>query len=131
MTPDPKRAGPRPRTILVVDDDRMMRVLIERTLQAEGYEVLSALTIAEAEKVLARLHEPLDLLLTDVAMPGGLGTDLAARVRKAHPRVRIVYMSSYTRAHLASHGIDLGVDALLEKPFMPGELVRRVRGYLP
>jgi two-component system, cell cycle sensor histidine kinase and response regulator CckA len=117
-------------TILVVDDDAMMRTLVGRTLRGEGFQVWTASGAPEARQVLGRLPGVLDLILTDVAMPGGMGPQLAAEVRQAHPSVRLLYMSNYSRKDLLGHGIDLGKDDLLAKPFMPAELVARVRASL-
>jgi two-component system cell cycle sensor histidine kinase/response regulator CckA len=127
----PKRTRPDGEiTVLVVDDDAMMRTLVGRTLRAEGFQVWTASGAPEACQVLGRLTSPLDLILTDVAMPGGMGPQLAGEARRAHPRVRLLYMSSYSRKDLLGHGIDLGQDDLLAKPFMPAQLVERVRATL-
>ena len=117
-------------TVLVVDDDAMMRTLVGRTLRAEGYQVWTASGATEACQVLGRLTGPLDLVLTDVAMPGGMGPQLVAEVRRSHPRVRLLYMSSYSRKDLLGHGIDLGQDDLLAKPFMSAQLIERIRATL-
>jgi two-component system cell cycle sensor histidine kinase/response regulator CckA len=117
-------------TILVVDDDAMMRTLVGRTLRNEGFQVWTASGAPEARQVLGRIPGMLDLILTDVAMPGGMGPQLVAEVRRAHPSVRLLYMSSYSRKDLLGHGIDLGKEDLLGKPFMPAELVARVRASL-
>jgi len=117
-------------TILVVDDDAMMRTLVGRTLRNEGFQVWTASGAPEARQVLGRIPGMLDLILTDVAMPGGMGPQLVAEVRQAHPSVRLLYMSSYSRKDLLGHGIDLGKEDLLAKPFMPAELVARVRASL-
>jgi DNA-binding response OmpR family regulator len=118
-------------TILVVDDDAMMRTLVGRTLRGEGFQVWTASGAPEAHQVLSRIPGMLDLILTDVAMPGGMGPQLVAEVRKAHPAVRLLYMSSYSRKDLLGHGIDLGKEDLLAKPFMPAELIARVQASLP
>jgi|SRR5690348_13819124 two-component system, cell cycle sensor histidine kinase and response regulator CckA len=117
-------------TILVVDDDAMMRTLVGRTLRNEGFQVWTASGAPEARQVVGRIPGVLDLILTDVAMPGGMGPQLATEVRRAHPSVRLLYMSSYSRKDLLGHGIDLGKEDLLAKPFMPAELVARVRATL-
>ena len=114
-------------TILVVDDDAMMRTLVGRTLRSEGFQVWTASGALEARQVLTRIPDQLDLILTDVAMPGGMGPQLVAEVRQAHPRVRLLYMSSYSRKDLLGHGIDLETEDLLAKPFMPAELIARVQ----
>jgi len=117
-------------TILVVDDDAMMRTLVGRTLRSEGFQVWTASGATEARQVLNRIPDQLDLILTDVAMPDGMGPQLVAEVRQAHPRVRLLYMSSYSRKDLLGHGIDLGTEDLLAKPFMPAELIARVQATL-
>jgi DNA-binding response OmpR family regulator len=117
-------------TILVVDDDAMMRTLVGRTLRNEGFQVWTASGAPEARQVVGRIPGVLDLILTDVAMPGGMGPQLATEVRRAHPSVRLLYMSSYSRKDLLGHAIDLGKEYLLAKPFMPAELVARVRATL-
>jgi two-component system cell cycle sensor histidine kinase/response regulator CckA len=114
-------------TVLVVDDDMMMRTLVGRTLATDGFQVWTAANAPDARQVLSRLDSPLDLLLTDVAMPGGMGPQLAAEVRREHGRARVLYMSSYSRKDLSGHGVDLGTDDLLAKPFMPAQLLERVR----
>lgn len=117
-------------TILVVDDDAMMRTLVGRTLRNEGFQVWTASGTLEARHVLGRIPGALDLILTDVAMPGGMGPQLAAEVRQAHPAVRLLYMSNYSRKDLLGHGIDLGKEDLLARPFMPAELLARVTASL-
>jgi DNA-binding response OmpR family regulator len=117
-------------TILVVDDDAMMRTLVGRTLRNEGFQVWTASGAPEARQLLSRIPGVLDLILTDVAMPGGMGPQLVTEIRRAHPSVRLLYMSSYSRKDLLGHGIDLGKEDLLAKPFMPAELVARVRATL-
>ena len=105
-------------TILVVDDDAMMRTLVGRTLRTEGFQVWTASGAVEAGQVLGRIPGGLDLILTDVAMPGGMGPQLAAAISHAGG------------LGMLGHGIDLGKEDLLAKPFMPAELVARVRATL-
>ena len=129
----PRASRPRPpedTAILVVDDDSMTRALVVRTLKTAGYQVWPASGAGEARQVLTRINGPLDLMLTDVVMPGGMGPELAAEIRKAYPRVRVLYMSIHTRAALSGHGIDLKDQALLAKPFMPAELLTRIQEIL-
>lgn len=117
-------------TIVVVDDDPMMLSLVERTLRAEGYRVWTATRAAEARNVLTELAGAVDLVLTDIAMPGGLGSELAAEIRSSQRWVRVLYMSSYSRDELLGHGIELAETQLLRKPFMPVQLLGRIRDAL-
>ena len=114
-------------SVLVVDDDRMMRILVTRTLKAEGYEVRGAANAAEARLELAKPGRPVDLVLTDIVMPGGMGNDLATEIRASHPILPVLCMTSYTPQDLTAHGIDPKGSRILQKPFMPAELVRVVR----
>ena len=110
-------------SVLVVDDDGLMRTLIRRTLVAAGYQVWTAASVAEARRLLPTLEDQLDLVLTDVVMPGGLGPDVAAGIGPSHRSPRVAYMSSYSDTKLRAHGIDLGGAPFLPKPFMPATLL--------
>lgn len=114
-------------TIFVVDDDVLMLRLVEQTLRAEGYSVWTATRAAEARRLLDELAGAVDLVLTDVAMPGGLGSELAAEIRSSRRWVRVLYMSRYSREELLDRGIELAEPRLLKKPFMPAQLLERVR----
>jgi two-component system cell cycle sensor histidine kinase/response regulator CckA len=118
------RGAPR---VLVVDDDRMMRILVTRTLATEGFEVQGAASAAEAKLELNKPGRPIDLVLTDIVMPGGMGHDLVTELRAAHPALRLLCMTSYSPQDLTTHGIDPKGSRVLRKPFMPAELVRVVR----
>jgi two-component system cell cycle sensor histidine kinase/response regulator CckA len=110
-----------------VDDDRMMRILVTRTLVTEGFEVQGAASAAEAKLELNKPGRPIDLVLTDIVMPGGMGHDLVTELRAAHPALRVLCMTSYSPQDLTKHGIDPKGSRVLRKPFMPAELVRVVR----
>jgi two-component system cell cycle sensor histidine kinase/response regulator CckA len=114
-------------SVLVVDDDRMMRILITRTLKAEGFEVRGAASATEARLELTKPGGPVDLVLTDIVMPEGMGNDLASEFRASHPALRVLCMTSYSTQDLAAHGIDPKGSRILQKPFMPADLVRVVR----
>jgi two-component system, cell cycle sensor histidine kinase and response regulator CckA len=117
-------------TIVVVDDDPIMLTLVERTLRGEGYRVWTATGAVEARQVLAELAGAVDLVLTDIAMPGGLGSELAAEIRSSQGWVRVLYMSSYSPDELLGHGIEVLETQLLRKPFMPVQLLGRIRDAL-
>jgi signal transduction histidine kinase len=128
----PKGAGteePAPRgreTVLVVEDDEQMRKLLCAVLERLGYTVVEAATPAEAVE-LARLHPPIDLLLTNLAMPGIDGTELAGLMRAIHSEIRVLYLSDAGES-LAEGA--LPGSAILTKPFTLNLLANRVREVL-
>ena len=112
-------------TILLVEDDDLMRKLAGQMLQDHGYAVLEAKDGASA---LARLDgkRTVELVLTDVVMRGMSGPDLALRLMQSHPEIRVVYMSGYTGELLAGdHGLTGGI-TLLEKPFTRTALLKTI-----
>jgi two-component system, cell cycle sensor histidine kinase and response regulator CckA len=114
-------------TLLVVEDEAALRDVAGRILSGAGYHVLSADGGTRALEV-AALHEgAIDLLVSDVVMPGMLGKELAERLTGVRPETRVLYMSGYAQPVLASQGtLDPGV-ALLEKPFTAEDLLAAVR----
>jgi hypothetical protein len=114
-------------TILVVEDDDGLRTAAERILRNNGYRVLTAVDGASAVELVAAHVADIDLVLTDVVMPGMAGTELAVRLKEAHPELRLLLMSGYAPPVLVSHG-SLAVGAtLIDKPFSAALLVRKVR----
>ncbi len=112
-------------TILLVEDDDLMRKLAGHMLQDHGYGVLEAKDGASA---LAQLDgkKTVDLVLTDVVMRGMSGPDLVLRLMQSHPEIRVVYMSGYTGELLAGdHGLANGI-TLLEKPFTRTALLKTI-----
>lgn len=118
---------PRALTVLVVDDDAMTRRLIQRILAEAGYTVYAAGSVPDARRLLPSIEHHLDLVLADVVMPGGLGPELVADLRIACPTARVAYISSYTAEKLKAHGVQLNGAELLQKPFMPAQLLERVK----
>ena len=113
-------------TILVVEDEAALRMVVCRMLTSAGYQVLDAETGAAALAISERHSGPIDLLLTDVVMPQMLGKELAGRLVVSRPGTPVLYMSGYARPVLASHGtLDSDV-VLLEKPFTRTDLLRTV-----
>lgn len=113
-------------TIVVVDDDPVTLTLVERTLRSKGYRVWTASSAAEARRLLTELAGAVDLVLTDVSMPGGLGTDLAQQIGSTQRWVRVLLMSSYSREDLQAQGVDVPEPHLLRKPFAPAYLLSRI-----
>ena len=114
-------------TILVVEDEELVRRMIRRVLERYGYRIFEARDGAEAMAIAQRHQGDLDLVLTDVVMPQMGGIELAVRLREERPEIRVLFMSGY--AHRAGWTeADLpGGAAFLEKPFGPDEVTRRVR----
>ncbi len=129
--PEPARAAQGSgETILVVEDEPALRELACRILDAAGYRVLMAESGTVALALAAEHAGEIELLLTDVIMPGILGKELAERLLAEDPKVRVLYMSGYAQPILASQGtLDDGV-TLIEKPFGKTELLAAVRHQL-
>ncbi len=117
-------------TILLVEDEDAVRGLTRRCLESSGYTVLQAASAEEALPIAANHSGRLDLLLTDVIMPGASGPELARRLLETRPGTRVLYVSGYTDASMASQGaLDDGA-FFLQKPFTPESLARKVREVL-
>ncbi|UVO29621.1 PAS domain S-box protein [Bradyrhizobium arachidis] len=114
-------------TILVVEDDRLVRDYVLAQLQALGYPTLQAANAAEALAIVAT-GKPFDLLFTDVIMPGKMnGRELADELQKTRPDLKVVYTSGYTENAIIHHGrLDTGV-LLLAKPYRKSDLARILR----
>ncbi len=114
-------------TILVVEDEDAVRKLAVSVLKRQGYDVLAANGPGQAENIAAEYAGPIDVLLTDIVMPGGSGTDLAVRISAMRPTVKVIMMTGYAREWITHHGaLDDGI-VLVEKPFSPNLLLTRVR----
>jgi signal transduction histidine kinase len=118
-------------TILIAEDDEGVLDLVAESMLAHGFSVLRAANGEEALDILhARGPVGVDLLITDVVMPGISGPILATRAGELLPHMKILFMSGYTEDVIRHHGISRGNAAFLQKPFAPNELVRRVRRLL-
>jgi DNA-binding response OmpR family regulator len=117
-------------TILLVEDAEPLRRLAQLFLKESGYHVLTAADGSEAQHVAAEFAGPIDLLLTDVVMPGINGRVLAERLAPSHPAMKVLYMSGYTDSFIAGHGVlEEGIH-LLHKPITEDALMRKVRELL-
>jgi signal transduction histidine kinase/ActR/RegA family two-component response regulator len=114
-------------TILVAEDDAVVRLLAVRTLKEAGYQVLEAETAAAATELATRHSGPIDLLLTDVVMPGGSGRDLADTLLGRRPDLRVIFMSGYTADVILRRGVVAEAVRFLPKPFSPLALAHAVR----
>jgi len=118
-------------TILVVDDETALCNLIVDTLKPLGYQVLKATSGEEAMACCNDGKVVIDLLLTDMVMPGMNGVALARGLRAALSGIKVLYMSGYPAGMIAEHGIKLDEDyPFIQKPFAPNELIEKVREIL-
>ena len=113
------------KTILLAEDDPVMRRLTRKMLEEHGYKVLEAEDGNAALKVIASAETPVDLTLTDVVMKGMTGPDLVLRLIDSYPRMKIIYMSGYTGELVMHQGVDASI-RLLEKPFTRAALLKTV-----
>jgi two-component system, cell cycle sensor histidine kinase and response regulator CckA len=114
-------------TIFVVEDETPLRLLVGDTLRANGYQVLEAHDGNAAIEFAGLFQGSIDLLLTDVILPGQSGRAVADQIRRLRPQLKVMYMSGYTDDFIADHGV-IGPDTiLLEKPFPISTLLLKVR----
>jgi signal transduction histidine kinase/ActR/RegA family two-component response regulator/HAMP domain-containing protein len=114
-------------TVLLVEDDTTVRSVTSRILRELGYTVLEAGSAAEARTVVANAERRIDILLTDVVMPGGSGRELADAMIQAHPGLPVVFMSGYTADVMLRQGIVHDRVVLLSKPFTADALADTLR----
>ena len=117
-------------TVLVVEDAEALRKLSVTLLEEHGYRVLSAANGTEALDLAQKDTRSIDLLLTDVIMPGLGGHDLAKRLEAMRPGLKVLYMSGYTDSSIGQHGVLQAGISLLQKPFTEEELVQKIREVL-
>ena len=116
-------------TILLVEDDEAVRRLTCEILNRRGYDVVTAASLDDAMRAAAN-GRAIDLLLTDVIMPGGSGRALAETLRARRPGLRVLYMSGYTDEVIAFDDVNEPGVSFLQKPFTPESLAGRVRELL-
>jgi two-component system cell cycle sensor histidine kinase/response regulator CckA len=117
-------------TVLIVEDEPGMRELTSVFLEGYGYRVLAASGPEQAIEIAEAFSEPIDLLLTDVIMPGMSGRKLAEKIVSVRPKTKIVYMTGYTDDMVVQHKVlEPGV-RLLQKPFTKLDLALKVRATL-
>jgi DNA-binding NtrC family response regulator len=117
-------------TILLVEDERAVRVLARLMLERAGYRVLDAEGPNEAVEMFSARSDDIDLLITDVVMPGSHGPALYKKLSRHAPGLRVLFMSGYTDDEIVQAGrIEPGVD-FIEKPFTASRLTQKVREVL-
>ncbi len=113
-------------TILLVEDEDMVRAVAERALSRQGYKVLTASDGEQGLEVLARAGETIDLLISDVVMPNMDGPTMVGHARKTHPDLPVLFMSGYAEEQLRK-SIDIANVAFLPKPFSVNQLAEAAR----
>ena len=114
-------------TVLVVDDEEMVRRLAARILVSEGYLAVEARGGDEAVRVLQRNSQRVDGVLTDLAMPGLDGRKLGETIARCWPQIRVLYMSGFPASRMVSEGALDPSHPFLQKPFTSEQLLRKVR----
>ena len=126
--PDAAKQPTGKETILLAEDHSELRQLIERILGMQGYTVLSAGDGQQALAIAQQYQQPIELLLTDVLMPGGLsGADVADEVQRMIPGIKVLYMSGYADNQLLAHGVEASARNFIAKPFKPAALIQTIR----
>jgi len=117
-------------TVLLVEDSEPLRKLAHRFLENNGYRVVAAANGEEALQTAVQERDPIQLLLTDVVMPGMNGRVLASHLVLRQPGMKVLYMSGYTDSFISGHGVLEPGTYLLHKPFTEETLMRKVREVL-
>ena len=116
--------------ILIAEDDPDLRDLLQDELEDAGYDTTICINGQKALEQIEKTSEQIDLLLTDIMMPGGTGIELAGKLVGQRPRLSVLYMSGYTDDAVIRNGMLARGSAFIQKPFTPKELLRRVKQIL-
>lgn len=117
-------------TILLVEDEDRVRAFLRNVLKPQGYNLLECRNGGDALAQMQAHHGPIQLVLTDVVMPGMDGRQLAAAVRTVHPEARVLFMSGYTDDAIIHHGVGVQHITFLGKPFSASDVLQKVRAIL-
>jgi CheY-like chemotaxis protein len=126
----PAEAGRGSETILLVEDDAMIRTLATEILKMQGYRVVPAEHGAEALEVARAKREVIHLLITDVVMPKMGGRELAEVLMKERPGIKVLFTSGYTENAILNHGMLEEGLSFIQKPYTPFSLAQKVRQML-
>ena len=129
--PDPlPQAGPEKRTVLVVDDEEVVRELLTNLLGSEGFKVLKAGNGAEAVEIFKGKTQSIDLVILDMIMPGMKGEEVLRRLRRVSKSIKVVVSSGFMSEDQRDKLREYGVDGFLDKPYGDGDAIRTVRSVL-
>jgi CheY-like chemotaxis protein len=130
MEPSGRDKEGRSGTVLLVEDSDIVRDVVANMLQGGGFTVLQASGGEEALALARRGDGPIDLLLTDILMPGMSGVELADRLERERPDVRILFMTGYAEEVVVNEGILGKHRECIGKPFTQEQITKRVRDIL-
>jgi CheY-like chemotaxis protein len=122
FAPRDRRKG----TVLVVEDEESVRKLVRLTLVTQGFRVLEATGERDALRIQERYRGPINLLLTDVVLPGKSGREIAKAMALLRPGIRIMFMSGYAEDPLLKESLEKNGAVFLGKPFSPAQLLAKV-----
>jgi two-component system cell cycle sensor histidine kinase/response regulator CckA len=125
-----KQLAPGSETILLAEDDEMVRALVREALHREGYRVIESADPLELRRLASEHRGVIHLLIADVVMPRLGGRDLAEQIRAVRPGMKVLYMSGYTGNALLHSGVLQHDVAFLQKPFTPAALIEKVHEVL-
>jgi CheY-like chemotaxis protein len=117
-------------TVLLVEDEESVRELVRETLKSKGYVVMEAADGINGMKVAESHTGKIDILITDVVMPGMSGRELAQRITAARQTIKVLFLSGYTEDAIIHEGVLEPGTAFLQKPFTLQALARKVRDVL-
>jgi CheY-like chemotaxis protein len=131
----PARPGPAgslegDEVVLVVENEGIVRTLITVALESYGYRVMGASGAEEATALAAQAGGSIDLLMTELVMPGTTGAELAETLAAADPALKVLFTSAYPADTVVRHGVTGGRAGFIEKPYSPDDLARKVREVL-
>ncbi len=116
--------------MLLVEDEESVRQLVRETLESKGYKVLEADNGQAALQIVSDHPGEIDMLITDVVMPGMSGRELSAQLCVSYPNTKVLYLSGYTEDAIVHEGVLESGTAFLQKPFTLQSLSRKVREVL-
>ena len=116
--------------VLLVDDQQTIVRILERVLRRRGYEVVTAMSVADAVRAISGATDPFDLLLSDVMLPDGDGTSVADAARSQWPDLPVLFMSGYSADHVPQAEVTSEHIAFIQKPFTPPKLVAAIEALM-
>lgn len=127
---DLEKTSSKPKTVLLVEDEKAVREIIKEFLEICGYQVLEAQDGEEAISISQSYKETIHLLFTDVIMPGMDGKTVADRIKALRPDIRVLYMSGHPESIVASYGIEVKKANFIQKPFSISDLAKKIKEIL-